>query len=286
MRFGIHCFLFVTHWSDKALAQLDRARALGCECFEIAVGDDAQFETRATRERAEKMGLELIVSPGGAWPAAADLSAEAPATRSFAQDWHRKQVTLAAELGASAYCGALYGHPGTVLRRRPPRDEFARTADALHALAEYGAQQGVAIVLEPMSHFRTHLVNTPRQALELITQADHPNLHVLFDTYHAVTELRDFRAALLELGPRLWAVHACENDRGVPGGGLVPWPEVFAALYELGFDGRILLESYYSALGDFAFERGMFHNVCPDPEAFIRQGFAFLQSGLRRPVRA
>ena len=31
----------------------------------------------------------------------------------------------------------------------------------------------------------------------------------------------------------LWGLHACENDRGVPGGGLVPWREIFAALKQI-----------------------------------------------------
>ena len=37
-----------------------------------------------------------------------------------------------------------------------------------------------------------------------------------------------------------------------------------SVLDEIGFDGYIGLETYNSSLGDFAFQRGMFHNVCPD----------------------
>ena len=33
-----------------------------------------------------------------------------------------------------------------------------------------------------------------------------------------------------ETGDLLWGLHACENDRGVPGGGLVPWRDIFTAL--------------------------------------------------------
>ena len=42
------------------------------------------------------------------------------------------------------------------------------TAEGLHSLAEYGAAHGVKIVLEPMSHFRTHLVNTAQQLMRLL----------------------------------------------------------------------------------------------------------------------
>lgn len=49
--------------------------------------------------------------------------------------------------------------------------------------------RNVHIVLEPMSHFRTHVVNTAQQLLALITLADHPATSwALFDTYHLITE--------------------------------------------------------------------------------------------------
>ena len=195
--------------------------------------------------------------------------------------WHRRQVDLAGELGATAYAGALYGHPGVVKRQRPDTDEYPRTAEGLHALAEYAAAQGVAIVLEPMSHFRTHVVNTPEQLMRLIGLADHANLYALFDTYHLITEVRDYAAAIRTLAPRLWCVHTCENDRGAPGGGLVPWDAVFDALHDVGYDGPLTMEAYNSSIDDFAYQRGMFHDVCPDGAAFVRQGLAFLKTKVR-----
>jgi D-psicose/D-tagatose/L-ribulose 3-epimerase len=278
MRYGAHCYLFTRRWSDADVRFLDVAAELGLEMFELSVGDDVVFDPRLTGRRAADLGLDLLLGPGGLWPLDCDLSSDDPAERAKGLAWHKRQVDLAAELGAVAYAGSLYGHSGVVKRRRPPADEFPRTAEGLHALAEYGAARRVAIALEPMSHFRTHLVNTPTQLMRLIGLADHPNLRTLFDTYHAVTEVRDYAAGLRAFGRRLLAVHACENDRGVPGGGLVPWDAVFGALAEIGFDGYIGLETYNSSLDDFAFERGMFHNVCPDGRAFVREGVAFLRS--------
>jgi D-psicose/D-tagatose/L-ribulose 3-epimerase len=133
------------------------------------------------------------------------------------------------------------------------------------------------IALEPMSHFRTHVVNTPAQLMRLITLADHPNLRALLDTYHLVTEIRDYARAIRTVRNRLLGIHACENDRGVPGGGLIPWKQVFTALREIEFQGYLLLETYNSSLDDFAYRRGMFHNVCPDAQAFVRQGLTFLR---------
>ena len=284
IRYGAHCYLFTDRWSDDRVGLLDEAKRLGLDFWEIAVGDDVVFDAALTRARAESLGLALVVSPGGMWPESCDLSADDPTDRARGLSWHKAQVDLAAELGAVAYTGALYGHPGVARRRVPPADEVIRTAEGLHRLAAYGSARGVPIVLEPMSHFRTHIGNTPEQVMRLIGLADHSNLRALLDTYHAVTEIRDYAAAIRTMAPRLWGVHACENDRGVPGGGLVPWGELFAALKAVDFDGYVLMETYNSSIGEpagsWAFTRGMFHDPCPDGAAFVRQGLAFLKQGM------
>jgi D-psicose/D-tagatose/L-ribulose 3-epimerase len=279
MKFGAHCYLFVDRWSDQARFVLDLSKELGLDCVEIAVGDDVEFSPAQTAKRAASLGLELIVSPGGEWPVRADLSSPDSNERQGALAWHRRQIDLADELGAIAYCGALYGHPGTVRKVKPDPAEYPRTAEGLHQLAEYGAGKGVAVVLEPMSHFRTHVVNTPVQALRLIQQADHSNLHVLLDTYHLVTEVTEFASGIHAVAEKLWGLHACENNRGVPGRGLVPWEEVFQSLTRCGFDGHVLMETYNSSLGDFAQTRGMFHDICPDGPKFVQEGLAFLKQG-------
>ena len=178
------------------------------------------------------------------------------------------------------------------MKQQPvPEDEIEQTdgdsfcggnhiAAGLHELAEYAAPKGIAVVLEPMSHFRTHLVNNPGQVMRLLGLADHPNLFALMDTYHMVVEVRDYAQAVHTLSSRLWGLHACENDRGVPGGGIIPWDRLFTGLHEIGFDGYVIMEAYNSSIPGFAWQRAMFHNACPDGSAFVRQGLAFLKAGL------
>ena len=278
MKYGAHSYLFTRSWSDADIRFLDLARELGLDMFELSVGDDVVFDPRLTGRRAASLGLDLVIGPGGRWPLDADLSSDDAADRARGLAWHKRQVDLAAELGAWAYAGCLYGHPGVVKRRRPPADELPRAAAGLHALAQYAAERRVSVVLEPMSRFRTHLINTPSQLVRLIGLAGHANIKATFDTYHAVTEVRDYAEGLRVLGPRLALVHACENDRGVPGGGLVPWEAVFRTLAEIGFDGTVGLETYNTGLSDFAFERGIFQDLCPDGRAFVEKGVAFLRA--------
>ena len=60
-----------------------------------------------------------------------------------------------------------------------------------------------------------------------------------------IREEQGFAGAVETCGKKyLGYVHACENNRGIPGTGLVPWEEFFAALRKIGYKGPIVIESF------------------------------------------
>lgn len=277
MKLGAHIYLWMEKWSDREVGLFERAKKLGLDTIELSVGLDVPYDRALTRRAAQDAGITLVVGPGGAWPDNADLAADDPAHRRAAFDFHRNIIDETAEVGGICYAGALYGRPGKSLRRRPPADELARAAEGLRGLAAHAAKAGIMLAIEPMSRFRSHLVNQPAQAVKLIELAGRPaNMRILFDTYHMITELRDPAAAIRETGDLLWGLHACENDRGVPGGGLVPWRDIFAALRQTKAD-YVAFEGYNTAIGDFGWNRGIFQNLCPDGDAFVSKGLAFIK---------
>ena len=276
--FGAHQLLWKPHWTDGDLELLDRVRELGVTLFEVSLGDDIVFDHARLRRHAGSLGIELTIGPGNVWPMDCDISHDDPGFRAKGLVWHKGMLERSAACGAAAYCGAMYSHPGRVCRRQPPDDEFSRAAENLHTLAAYGEELGVRMVIEPMSRFRNHLLNTSAQAVQLVEMTGHDNVFINLDTYHMITEERDYGAAVRRATPWLWGVHACENDRGVPGGGLVPWASVFEALKPIDRPVRLMLETYRTGPEGYGWERGIFQNLCPDPEAFVRQGIAFLQS--------
>jgi D-psicose/D-tagatose/L-ribulose 3-epimerase len=287
VKYGAHIFLWAGRYDTAGVvAVLGRAVGLGLDFVEIACGDDVRLDAEAVANEAASRGLELVLSPGGQWPLDCDISLADPAQRRRGLDWHRRAIDFAAACRAVAYTGAIYGHPGRVSPAGPTAAELERVAAGLRELAGHAAGGGLRLVIEPMSHFRTHLVNTPNQALDLVGRCGHPNLGVLLDTYHLCTEITDFTAAIEAVLPHLWGMHACENNRGVPGTGILPWAAMLRPLARARWDGYVGFESYNSSLdsGAFARSRGMFHDVCPDGDDFVRRGKAFLEQGLRLPA--
>ena len=197
-KLGAHQMLWKSNWTDGDLAILDRIKDLGLDLFEISIGDDVSFDCERVRSHALDLGIELTAGPGNEWPIQCDIATDDPAHRRKGMEWHRKSIEWAAAFGAAAYCGAIYGHPGTRLCRPLRAEEMARAAENLHWLASIAENAGVKLVIEPMSRFRVHLVTTAKQAIKLARLAQHPNLLVNFDTYHMITEERDYGAAILK----------------------------------------------------------------------------------------
>ncbi len=279
--FGAHQFLWKQIWTDEDLKILDEARNLGLSLFEVSLGEDVHFDYRRLNSHARDLKMELSIGPGNVWDMDCDISHDDPAMRDKGIAWHKKIIERAAECGAKAYCGAIYSHPGRVCRREPLKEEMYYAAENLHLLAEFADDFHVRLVIEPMSRFRNHLINNALQASKLAVMADHPNLSINLDTFHMITEERDYGQAIRIASPKLWGIHACENDRGVPGGGLVPWTDIFHALQEINAPVRVMMETYRTGPDGFGFDRGIFQNLCPDPVVFVERGLRFLQSQVR-----
>jgi D-psicose/D-tagatose/L-ribulose 3-epimerase len=72
-------------------------------------------------------------------------------------------------------------------------------------------------------------------------------------------------------------VHTCENDRGIPGSGHVPWDEVFAALREVGYDGWLTIESFGFNLPEISAAAAIWRDLAPTPDAIAVEGVQFLK---------
>ena len=94
------------------------------------------------------------------------------------------------------------------------------------------------LCVEPLNRFETSFMNLAQQAIEVVDRVDHPACGILLDTFHMNIEERSVGEAIRAAGTRLKHLHGCENDRGAPGSGHVPWNEVRAALKPSTTTGR------------------------------------------------
>jgi D-psicose/D-tagatose/L-ribulose 3-epimerase len=113
--------------------------------------------------------------------------------------------------------------------------------------------------------------------VRLCEEVGNPALTVQLDTFHANIEEKDIAAAIRATGARLGHFHACENDRGTPGTGHVPWPKVFAALKAVDYRGWVTIESFATGILDLCAAACIWRPIYDTADGLARDGLAFLK---------
>ena len=104
-----------------------------------------------------------------------------------------------------------------------------------------------------------------------------PNVKVHLDTFHMVREENDIPQAVRDTGEYLGYVHACENQRGIPGSGLIPWKDFFAALRQVQYDGCVTIESFDPDMEKIAKLTCIWRKLAESPEELATEGLKFLK---------
>jgi D-psicose/D-tagatose/L-ribulose 3-epimerase len=186
-------------------------------------------------------------------------------------------VKAAAEVGAKIIAGPLYSPVGYLPGRRRTADEWKWAVECYQSLGPVLERHGVTVALEPLNRFETYFLNTAADAVALCDAIGHPNVGILFDTFHANIEEKDIGRAYRTVAKHLKHVHTCENDRGIPGTGHIEWPCVFAALKQIGYDGWVVIESFGFAIEAIAAAACIWRDIAPTPDVIAWEGVEFLK---------
>lgn len=243
----------------KSLAQQAAiCAALGYDGLELAPGTLADRphlidpdRARAIRDTVEGAGLGVtglhwLLSP---YP---DLSVTAtdPAVRSETQAVLIGLVGLCAALGGDVL---VHGSPG---QRRledgeTMADAIPRAVDFFGPVAKAAEKAGVTYCIEPLSRKETRFVNTVEEAARLVEEVGSPSFRTMIDTSAAGQTEAVAVADLI----RRWVptglighVQLNETNRGAPGTGDDPFPDILAALKEVGWDRTLAIEPFATVI--------------------------------------
>jgi D-psicose/D-tagatose/L-ribulose 3-epimerase len=252
---------------------------LGLDFIEIPLMGIDDVHPRPLRARLDAAGIDVVTSTVLA--ESTDITSSDPDTRAAGVAYLRRCVDVTAELGARQFSGVIYAMHGKRPPERPGSQEWEWSAECLAQVAEHAGAAGVTIGLEPVNRYESPLVNTCEQALRLADMIGAPNVEIHLDTYHMNIEETDWAAPVRLAGERLCHLHLCENDRGIPGSGLVGWGELFRALGELDYDGYAGLESFVDVSGDMVAGTCVWRDLAPSGDVLVQEGAAFLR-GLAR----
>ncbi|MDQ5810667.1 MAG: sugar phosphate isomerase/epimerase [Actinomycetota bacterium] len=270
--FGAHAFIWAGEWTPEAAEKVIRgASEAGLDFVEIPLLHPESMDVSGTRDLLDRYGIGCTCSLG--LPKAAHL----PFAPDAAERFLRTAVDVTAALGSDALSGAIYTHLGTLTRKPPTEDELAAVARVIKGVARYAAQRDVSLGIEAINRYETYLINLASQADAMLDRIDEPNVFVHLDTYHMNIEEKGFYDPIVVSGSRMQYIHLSESDRGTPGTGNVHWDEVFRGLGAVGYNGRLVMESFAAVNEDIIGATALWRDVVGDPQALIRDGLTFLR---------
>ncbi|MCU1438710.1 MAG: sugar phosphate isomerase [Naasia sp.] len=278
---GLSTFVLASPFSDGDVQAYERTREMGYDLIEVCIEDPSRLSAESIVEHAAATGLQVSIC--GAFGPARDISSEDASVRESARRYLELCVDYAQAVGSPHVAGPMYATTG-VARLLPPEARAAqlqRAADGLRAVADYAAERGVRLAIEPLNRFETDLINTLDQGLQLCDLIGRPNVGLMIDSFHMNIEETSIGDAIRAAGSLVFHVQVSENDRGTPGSGHLPWEDFFAALSDIDYSGQIVVESFLPTVEEIARAVSLWRPVAPSMDALATDGLSFLEAQVR-----
>ena len=246
-KYGVHTFIWSEYFTEKDLPLIERAKSLGVEVVDIGILNPAaleNFPTKGVKEKAKEAGIEVVIlSP---MSRDANLIDPDPVIRKNGIEFLKKLVDVSVEVDSKIVSGEITEAVGYLTGKPRTKDEWDWSVEGMREVCLYAKNiSDVILAAEVVNRFETHFLNTAEDAVKYCKDVGTGNMKVHLDSYHMIREEKSFKKAVEVCGKEyLGYVHVCENDRGIPGTGLVPWEEFFRALKNIGYEGALTIEAF------------------------------------------
>jgi hydroxypyruvate isomerase len=190
-------------------------------------------------ERLERNNLKhVIINSASADPDTGRLNISLRADR---VDLYKERTAQAAEYAAGLGCIGVNIGCGEIDDIDPDEARATLISNMRHAAEELGKVGVVALVEAINTRDRPgFFINTTKQALDTIAEADHPNLAILYDFYHMQIMEGDLTLTVKENLSSIKHMQLADNPgRHEPGTGEINYDNLLQHLDEIGYEGWV-----------------------------------------------
>ena len=276
-KFGVDSFIWAEIFEEKDIWIISKAKELGFEVLDIAIAYPERFPLDAVKEELKKVDIEVVTTT--TLEQKGNIISPDPDVRKVGVELLKKLIDINNDLGSKIFGGVNYAAWGYITKRPRTEKEWEWSVTAMREVAEYAKKTGeVDICVESVNRFESHFLNIAEDAVRYCKDVGTGNVKVHLDTFHMNIEETNFAEAVKTCGKEyLGYVHTCENNRGIPGTGHVPWKEFFLALKEIGFYGPLVIESFDPSFEEFNAGCAIWRHFAETGEALAVEGFKNLK---------
>lgn len=266
-KLGIFMNFWEKNWDADHAKYIKKAKEIGFDVLEfqaqplLEMSDD---KIRSLKALADEVGIELTYSLG--LDRAYDVSSLDESVRLGGVKYLQNIVKKMHVGGGTLLSGVSYagwGTPDNFLGDKRPYWE--KSIESMREIIKVAEDCGVTYCVEAVNRFETCLINTAREALDYVAEIDSPNIGVLLDTYHMNIEENSIGDAIRLVGNKLTSFHTGENNRTAPGRGHLDWDEIFGALSDINYKGRIVSEPFVMEGGEVGRDIHVYRNLVENP---------------------
>ncbi|NDV81596.1 sugar phosphate isomerase/epimerase [Bacteroides sp. 51] len=277
-KLGIFTNFWERNWDFDHIKYVKKAKRIGFDILEF----QAQPLLEMTKERmkdikkaADDEGIELTYSLG--LDPKYDVSSEDNSIRMAGIEYLKNIVERIGFMDGEIISGVSYagwGSPNYVVDDKTPIVQ--RSIDSMRQIVKTAEDYGVTYCVEAVNRFEGCVINTAQEALDYISQIDSRNIGVLLDTYHMNIEENNIGDAIRLVGDKLTSFHTGDNNRRAPGRGHINFDEIFQALSDINYKGRIVSEPFVQMGGEVGRDIKVWRNLDTPTEEFIDSEAAYL----------
>lgn len=250
-KIGIFLNYWEKNWAADYYKYIRKASELGFDVLEFQAQpllNIADAELRNIKKAADDCGIELTYSLGldGKYDISSDDSYIRSAGIAYLTDILKKVAVQEGKIiSGVSYAG--WGVPDGIINKN---QRTANSIESMKKLAPIANSLGIQYAVEAVNRFEGVVLNTAKEAVEYVKEVDSPNVGVLLDTYHMNIEEASIGDAIRTAGQYLIGFHIGENNRTAPGKGHLDWNEIFDALKDVNYQGRLVAELFVKEGGE------------------------------------
>ncbi len=287
-KLGIFMNFWEKNWDADHIRYIRKASDIGFDILEFQAQPLLEMSEARMNEivaAAKDYGIELTYSLG--LDPNYDVSSPDEAVRSGGVKYLQEIVKRIGFMGGTLLSGVSYagwGTPSYIIDDKRPLVE--NSLKSMREIIKVAEDNGVTYCVEAVNRFETCIINTAQEALDYVAEVGSPNIGVLLDTYHMNIEEKSLGDAIRLVGDKLTSFHTGENNRTAPGKGHIDWDEVFSALAEIEYKGRIVSEPFVMMGGEVGRDIKVWRDLVENPtESGIDAEAAYLLNFEREMIK-
>ncbi len=276
-KYAVELLLWTETFVRESIPLIGRAKKLGFDGVEIHLRYPDQLPVSDIKKALHEYDMNacfVIILTDEYNPLAGE-----PELRIKSLEYFKKCIDAAYRIAGSGCVigGVNYAPAGYLSGKARTEEEWERSVNNFRLAAKHAGEMGIIVAVEPLNRFETYFLNTAADAVRFCKEVGEPNVKVHLDTYHMIREEKNFYKAIVESGPFLGLIHACENDRGTPGTGLVYWEDVYRGLRDTSYNGWIVIESFVPDIEELARVTAVWRQLAPSADFLAGEGLKNLR---------